>query len=660
MTVSKRIAIGFGILLFLTFLIGGIAAWQMRTASEGAQFLASAVVPQADLSSKLADGSGSMQLQVRTYALTGDEAQYAPAQKRVAEVKATLDACRTLSSAQPSLTALAAGIKEADAALAAYEKGFDDTRANQVDYARLRGDLDTSAGQFVTAIQTYTSDQSTKLAAEIAQGAPAAKLEQRRLKVALANEISQTGNAIRIANFKAQALRDPEVVKRVLGLFDTIESKTRDLVAASGDENPSELTAVATAAAAYHEGVNGIIRCMEESKRIGIARAKAADAFDAVVNGVLDRSLERTTTYATSSATSLGASTTFTMGGVAAALLAGVTLSIVITRRLNRVLVGTTNALSDGAEQIASASGQIATTSQSLAEGASEQAASIEETSASLEELSSMTKRNADSAAEAKRAAAQTRDSADSGAKQMEAMVIAMDAIKGASDDISKILKTIDEIAFQTNILALNAAVEAARAGEAGAGFAVVADEVRALAQRCAAAAKETAGKIEDSVAKSRQGAEISADVAKSFATIQGHIRKLDSLVAEIASASNEQSQGIGQVNVAVSQMDKVTQSNAAGAEESAAASEELSAQAETLRQSVGHLRELIGGSSARGQDASHAPKGHRHGPAVQRESATARAVALEKPTTLRGPSREGGGAVLESVESHDEFFKNL
>ncbi len=280
---------------------------------------------------------------------------------------------------------------------------------------------------------------------------------------------------------------------------------------------------------------------------------------------------------------------------VAAGLLIAVCVSRLIAIPVKR-FAGT---LLQDAGQVAGSAAGLGSSSQALAEGASEQAASIEETSASLEELSSMTKRNADHAQQAKQAASQTRSSADIGTLQVQAMVSAMDAINVAATDISKILKTIDEIAFQTNLLALNAAVEAARAGEAGAGFAVVADEVRALAQRCAAAAKETGVKISDSVAKSQQGAQVSAEVAKSFATIQEQIRQLDSLVAEIATASNEQSQGIGQISAAVSEMDKVTQANAAKAEESASASAQLTAQAESLREAANGLQRLVDGAES-------------------------------------------------------------
>jgi methyl-accepting chemotaxis protein len=280
----------------------------------------------------------------------------------------------------------------------------------------------------------------------------------------------------------------------------------------------------------------------------------------------------------------------------------GIGLATIIIIGLTRVLRTVASTLDSGSSQVASAAGQVAASSQALAEGASQQSASLEETSASLEEMASMTRRNAENAQSAKQAANQTRASAELGVEQVKTLLNAMEAIRVSGRDITKILKTIDEIAFQTNILALNAAVEAARAGEAGAGFAVVADEVRSLAQRCAQAAKETAVKIEESSKKSEQGAVISGEVAKSFDQIQVGIRQLDELVGEIAAASKEQSQGTSQVNTAVTQMDKVTQSNAASAEESASASEELNAQAASLQEIVGELLKLVGGGRESGR----------------------------------------------------------
>ncbi len=281
---------------------------------------------------------------------------------------------------------------------------------------------------------------------------------------------------------------------------------------------------------------------------------------------------------------------------VVGALAGGLLVAWLISTRIRRTLSEVAASLGAGSNEVAAAATQVTSASQTLASGASEQAASLEETSASLEEISSMTKRNAESAASATTLANQTRTAAETGAGDVQAMNSAMDAIKASSDNIAKIIKTIDEIAFQTNILALNAAVEAARAGEAGAGFAVVADEVRALAQRSAQAARETAERIEDSISKSENGVAISAKVAASLGEIVTKAREVDTLIAGIATASKEQSQGISEVLKAVSVMDKLTQGNAASAEESAAAAEELNAQAHLMDRAVVELTALVGG----------------------------------------------------------------
>jgi methyl-accepting chemotaxis protein len=296
---------------------------------------------------------------------------------------------------------------------------------------------------------------------------------------------------------------------------------------------------------------------------------------------------------------SLSERTTLILGALC--VLVGAAVGVLSTRGITRTLRRESARLASGAEQTSAASSQVSAASQTLAEGASEQAASLEETSASLEEIASMTKRNADNALTTKGLANAARVAADSGASNMQKMSLAMQDIKTSSDDISKIIKTIDEIAFQTNILPLNAAVEAARAGEAGMGFAVVADEVRNLAQRSAQAAKETAAKIETAIAKTTQGVQVSEKVAQSLAEIVTNARKVDELVAEIATASKEQSDGIEQVNTAVAQMDKVTQSNAASAEESASAAQELNSQTRLLRSVVDEMLKMVGGAGGGG-----------------------------------------------------------
>ncbi len=324
--------------------------------------------------------------------------------------------------------------------------------------------------------------------------------------------------------------------------------------------------------------------------------AKAYQTYDDAVISASEYNGDIAASNAALANSVLASSKVTTLVVVLVGFVLGISSAVFITRGITHSLKRIVSSLDEGADQVASAAGQVSSSSQSLAEGASEQAASLEETGASLEEVASMTKRNAEGAQRAKTLSTQTREAADTGAADMDAMRVAMDEIKASSNAVSKIIKSIDEIAFQTNILALNAAVEAARAGEAGMGFAVVAEEVRSLAHRSAQSAKETAAKIEDAIAKSDHGVRISGKVALSLGEIVAKAREVDTLVGEIATASLEQTQGIDQVNLAVGQMDKVTQSNASSAEETAAASEELNSQSVAMRENVRSLLLLIGG----------------------------------------------------------------
>jgi methyl-accepting chemotaxis protein len=270
-------------------------------------------------------------------------------------------------------------------------------------------------------------------------------------------------------------------------------------------------------------------------------------------------------------------------------------IGLVVVRRATSQLRGITKELASGATQVASASRQISDASQSQATGASQQAAALEETSSASEEVNATSRENAASARQAAEATSQVRRSLQDVAKIMTEALEAMGRINHSSTRISAILKVIDEIAFQTNILALNASVEAARAGEAGLGFAVVADEVRSLAQRCAQAAKDTSGLVDDSIASAGDGKHKLDVLAASVTSMTAAADSVQSLAAAVLEGSVQQAQGMEQISRTVHEMQRTTQGSAASAEEGASAGEELSAQASQLSSLVESLSAIVG-----------------------------------------------------------------
>lgn len=265
--------------------------------------------------------------------------------------------------------------------------------------------------------------------------------------------------------------------------------------------------------------------------------------------------------------------------------------------------------LDDSSKSVAAASSQLQAASEKLAEGSTEQASSIQETSSTLEETSSMIQQNNENTKQAASLAQKSKDYASKSTQKMLEMTSAMQKLQNSSEEISKIIKVIDDIAFQTNLLSLNAAVEAARAGDIGKGFAVVAEEVRTLAQRSAQAAKDTTVIIEHNINLSQNSAEITKLVQDSITEIDVHSKKLSDLLEEISVATNEQSQGVEQINKAVSQMEMVINSNATTAEESAAASKALYAQTLSMDKIISQLKDFVEGVKDAAQKVSYQPK---------------------------------------------------
>lgn len=276
------------------------------------------------------------------------------------------------------------------------------------------------------------------------------------------------------------------------------------------------------------------------------------------------------------------------------ALVIGFTFAFWITGTINRSLTAIIQNLEMGVEQLAIASGQIASGSENLSEGASEQAAAIEESVSSLDQIAAFTKENASRSAEVDDFMQSVRNTADETRASMGELTESMAEITRTSEEAYKVVKTIDEIAFQTNILSLNAAVEAARAGEAGHGFAVVAGEVRNLATRAAEAVKTSSAIIERTIEQVKRGSALSSKNNEAFEAVYAAAMEAERRIGEIATASQEQAQALEQVNMSVSEMDNVTQQNAANAEESASAAQEMNLQTEQVRLVIRHLVSMV------------------------------------------------------------------
>ena len=394
--------------------------------------------------------------------------------------------------------------------------------------------------------------------------------------------------------------------------------------------------------------------------RMDIADRKSAE----LIKRGIDYNAEVATGQAASASEKVRKSFLVIVSAVGLSLLLAGLVGISIVRTIIRALCSVSDALESSAAQTATASGQLSSVSQALAAGCSEQGSSVVQTSAALEQMQTMIRSTADNAQRAKELANQARTAAETGSRTMVTMNEAMNAIEVSSAEVAKIVKNIDEIAFQTNILALNAAVEAARAGEAGAGFAVVADEVRSLAQRSAAAARETADKIETAIASSRRGSASCSRVGESLGEIAEKVAAADSLVAEIATAAREQTHGIKQIGLAMTQMDGVTRGNAARAEESSSAATELNSQANLMQEGVEFLRSLVAAGGRTVSGASH-PKistaaryDVSEGRSVRPASRVAASqMALPLPSAGRIPMP---GDMVASADNEDRNFKNF
>ena len=404
----------------------------------------------------------------------------------------------------------------------------------------------------------------------------------------------------------SEMLQQKDKSQAFLKQYDDAEKRVRQelsdftAMASSSDETRAQLQALATEQDGLKKAQDGFVAMLQKQQMDQALKAfdesllpKLAKMSD-LARGLVDQQAEQLVVISKNAETKEAGSRWVTIGLLGLCVAVGIGL-VFVARGITTRLRGLTGEIAGCAKGVSEASGQISSASRALADGASRQAGSLEETSASSQELSSMTQSNANNSQEATRLMAKTDTQVTEANRQLGEMVSSMHNIGAASEKIAKIIKIIDEIAFQTNILALNAAVEAARAGEAGMGFAVVADEVRNLAGRCAQAAKDTSNLIAESIETTREGKAKLDHMAQAIRGITESTVEVKRLVDEVSVSSGEQARGIEHIAGSLTEIERITQQAAASAQQSATASSSMTSQSEAMDQVTQQLVAMVG-----------------------------------------------------------------